>query len=193
MRRPRGLAALLLGLSGAGVIAAGPTHLAPPAEDCRLSIEVSREWRSVRIRGHHPDLRPCAITAEALRSLLQAHAAELAASDPPPTGLSLGRLAEYPWLSRRLAEAALADPAWNTASGRPRRDYDNHYVATRLSRPEFLAEVNEALAEAGYRVTGASVEKVLVTRFGDQFPDAGDHRRARIPFDAQVWLHLERR
>ena len=187
-----GLAILFLGLTATGAIAAGPVGVPPPAEDCHLSLEISREWRSLRIRSHHPNLGFCAITAAAMRSLLQEHATELAASDPPFTALSLGRLAEYPWLSRRLAEAALADPGWNKTTGRPRRGYDNNYVAALLYRPEFLAELNDALAGSNYQITDVSVEKVLINRLGDQFPDAGRDRRAKIPFDALIWLHLKR-
>jgi hypothetical protein len=64
----------------------------------------------------------------------------------------------------------------------------NAYVASLLSRREVTAPVESAIEGRGYRVTRATVEKVLVGRA----PGASSSRPARLPFDTMVWFHLER-
>jgi hypothetical protein len=47
------------------------------------------------------------------------------------------------------------------------------------------------LRERGYRISGVSVEKVLIGGF-DNVPQREEPgRRGKIPFDAQVWFRLE--
>jgi hypothetical protein len=109
----------------------------------------------------------------------------------------MGRLVEYPWLAERLARAALADPRWDAARGRPRAGGENRWVAETLAQRGLLAELVAHFAAAGLALRVAGVEKVLV---GDvaTFPELralaadGVDPAARLPFDAQLWLRVER-
>ncbi|MGZ8144272.1 MAG: hypothetical protein ACXW0L_07080, partial [Methylosarcina sp.] len=68
----------------------------------------------------------------------------------------------------------------------------NHYVARVLHNPELLAPIENVMARHGYRISGVSVEKVLVGDFRDLPFYEGKTHAGSIPFDAQVWLRLRK-
>jgi len=136
----------------------------------------------------------------ALADLLQGMDRLLATAGPDlpaPASLAIGRIVEYPWLAERLARAALADPGWDARRGRPRAGGDERYVADTLERRRLLSELADRFAAEGLALRVAGVEKVLV---GDVagFPELrglaadGVDPAARLPFDAQLWLRIER-
>jgi hypothetical protein len=54
-----------------------------------------------------------------------------------------------------------------------------------------LAQIETTVAKSGYRVTGVSVEKVLVGGLREVPQYAGDMAAGLFPYDAQVWFRLE--
>lgn len=166
-----------------------------PAEDCTLRLEAAENWPALRLRASHPNYRPCFVSKEAvIRVLLQAF------SGPHPaltsrvfTSLSIGRLIDYPWLVQFLALRAAQDPGWDVATGKPATGHINRYAADVLSSPEVLREIEAPLREHGYRISGVSVEKVLVGGFDDVPLLERPKINGKIPFDAQVWFRLEKR
>jgi hypothetical protein len=116
---------------------------------------------------------------------------------PVPASLAMGRIVEYPWLAERLARAALADPGWDAARGRPREGGANRYVADTLGQRRLLSELADRFAAEGLALRVAGVEKVLVGEVA-AFPELrglaaeGVDPAARLPFDAQLWLRIER-
>jgi hypothetical protein len=183
-------------LFGASIPAGGEAVIASiPAGECTLSLEAAENWPTLRLRASHPNYRPCFVDKAAMvEALAQAFAG------PHPvlasrefTSLALGRLIDYPWLVRFLALRAAQDPHWDATAGKPRRVHVNRYVADVLSSPEVVREIEAPLREQGYRITGVSVEKVLVGGF-ENVPQVEEPRRkGRIPFDAQAWFRLEQK
>ena len=111
--------------------------------------------------------------------------------------IDVGRIIEHPWLSRRLAEAALHSPRWDPARGKPRAGNDNAAVAQLIGDEKLVAPWAAVFARHGATVHNASVEKVLIGRVGetaDLAPLASDPAATgkRLPFDAILWLRLER-
>jgi hypothetical protein len=187
------LASILL--LGTSVLAsAGESVIASvSAGECTLTVEAAENWPALRLRAGHPDHRPCFIEKAAVIQVLAQ-----AFSEPHPiliartfTSLAIGRLIDYPWLVKFLARRASQDPQWNAAAGKPRRVSVNRYVADVLFSPEIVSEIEAPLREQGYRITGVSVEKVLIGGF-DNVPQREEPGRwGKIPFDAQVWFRLE--
>jgi hypothetical protein len=181
-------------LFGASIPAAGEAILASiPAGECNLSLEAAENWPALRLRAGHPDHRPCFIEKAAVIQVLTQ-----AFSEPHPiliarkfTSLAIGRLIDYPWLVKFLARRASQDPKWNTAAGKPRGVHVNRYVADVLFSPEIVSEIETPVREQGYRITGVSVEKVLVGGFENVPQREGPGPKGKIPFDAQVWFRLE--
>jgi hypothetical protein len=164
-----------------------------PAGECTLSVEAAENWPTLRLRASHPNYRPCRIDkADIVQALSQA----FSKSDPAWTSrvftsLAIGRLIDYPWLVQFLAASAARDPGWNAAAGKPVKVHINRYAADILSSPAVVREFETPLREHRYRITGVSVEKVLVGGF-ENVPGLEEPRpRGKIPFDAQVWFRLE--
>lgn len=215
--------AAVVGLAGLGAAAllrpafADDLVLASrPVGECALSVERStQEPHVLRVRTFHPKYLGCTIDPTALVAVLEqaVGTANEAQTGPFYSTISLGRLVDHPWLSAHLARTAAADPRWNRRTGRPHREDINHYVAELLSGPAVTDRLQPALTAAGYRITHATVEKVLVARAQEipalgAAPEAapgaapgaalgtglGDTRlRGRLPFDAMLWFRLQAR
>ncbi len=154
-----------------------------PAGECMLRVEArTQEPHVLRVRALHPRFATCRIDlTDAARR-----------STTPYTSISLGRLVDYPWLSALLTRTAAVDRHWNARTGRPLHGDVNRYVAELLSRPAAIEPLQPVLASSGYRIHGASVEKVLVAT-ADGIPGVADGAvQGRLPFDAMLWLLLER-
>jgi hypothetical protein len=186
------LSILLLGTS-VPATAGEPVIASVSAGECTLSLEAAENWPTLRLRAGHPNYRPCFIDkAAVVGALTQAFA------EPHPilasrefTSLALGRLIDYPWLVRFLALQAAQDPQWDATAGKPRGVHVNRYVADVLFSTDIASEIEAPLRVQGYRITGVSVEKVLVGGFENVPQIEGPRRKGKIPFDAQVWFRLE--
>jgi hypothetical protein len=172
-----------------------PIIVSVPAGECTLSLEMNENWPSLRLRASHPNYRPCFIEKAAMiQTLSQAFSGRHPAlASREFTSLAIGRLIDYPWLVQFLARRAAQDPQWDPAAGKPRRVHINRYVADVLSAPEIVRDIEAPLREHGYRITGVSVEKVLVGGFENVPQLETPRRRGKIPFDAQVWFRLDKR
>lgn len=155
--------------------------MAQEGAGCVVTVEVNDQWRTLRLRASQPSIAMCAVSeAQAVEAI----GSQLSGLSSTYDSLFLGRLVEYPWLSDALARAAAIDPAWDAKAGRARKGSHNEYVARWLERSEKLAGIRQSLRTEGYDVTGVSVEKVLLRR--------ASSGRGRVPFDAMVWLRLNR-
>ena len=164
------------------------------AGECILSIEAAGNWPTLRLRALHPRMEPCAVEQESVVRVLEQAFSMLGSTKPGRlfTSISFGRLIDYPWMMRFLAESAAGDRNWDTVSGKPKTGHENRYVADVLARPEIVGPLEAPLRRHGYRIVGASVEKVLIGGF-DNVPGLdGPRRNGRIPFDAQTWFRLEK-
>ncbi len=170
---------------------AGDRVIASVADgECTLQVEVSHNSPTLRLRPVHPDLAACAVTRSAALDVLELAFAQVRADAGAFTSLALGRLVDYPWMAQALAESAARDRAWDAARGRPRAGDVNRYVAGIMN--PIAGSLREPLERHGYRITGVSVEKVLVGGAESVPGWQGPRPGGKLPFDAQVWLRLER-
>ena len=164
------------------------------AGECTLQVEAAGNWPALRLRAVHPQCRACAAEPSAVLRVLELAFADLPTAEPGRvfTSLALGRLVDYPWMARFLAESATNDSRWDAAAGKPKGVHENRYVADILSRPEIVGPIEAVTRPHGYRVVGVSVEKVLIGGFENVPGWEGHRRRGKVPFDAQTWFRLER-
>lgn len=161
--------------------------------NCTLRIEADDQERTLRLRVQ-PEGSGCQCSKQAMQAIIQA---ALTKTEPPRlegtyTTLFLGRLVSYPWLMHALVATAATDPRWHRKRARPVSLELHAYVQRVLIRPEILAPLNEVLQSGGYRVGAVTVEKVGVAR-RDEVPGyTGPVFSGRVPYDAMVWLRLER-
>lgn len=193
-RKPHALLWLLL-ISPTSAWSQDTTIISAPAGECTLGIEADEKWHTLRLRAHHPRYRPCNIDQKAMLSLL---ASAFTKTEPPAlqgeyTSLFIGRLIDYPWLSHYLAETAHRDKRWNRMKGRPVSRDINGYSGGLLFNPDLLKPIQAELNKHGYRITGVSVEKVLVGGASDLPSPVRKDLKGRLPFDAQVWFQLRKK
>ena len=161
--------------------------------DCVLRIEADDEARTLRLRVQS-DGSGCRCSKEAMQAIVRA---ALTKTEPPRlegtyTALFLGRLVSYPWLMQTLAATAATDPQWHRKRARPVSQELHAYVRRFLMRNEIIQPFNEALQAGGYRVASVTVEKVGVARQPEVPGYTGPAFSGKVPFDAMVWLYLER-
>ncbi len=162
--------------------------------ECELRVEVYDQWHTLRLRAFHPQATGCDIGRESILAILDEAFSKIRSPqlEKSYTSLSLGRLIDYPWMCQYLANAARTDSGWDSRKGKPVAMDVNKYVASLLFRKELLAPIEAVLAKNGYSLTGVSVEKVLVGSFHDVPLYQREMFQGRVPFDAQVWLRLEK-
>jgi hypothetical protein len=162
--------------------------------ECTLTVEANSRWHTLRLRAHHPEGRNCLVDRDSMLSSLSEAFSEtgLMKFVGVFTSLYIGRIIDYPWLSQYLANTARMDRKWNAKRGKPVTLNVNQYVSGVLSQREVLTQIETTVAKSGYRVTGVSVEKVLVGGLREVPQYAGDMAAGLFPYDAQVWFRLER-
>jgi hypothetical protein len=179
-------------LATAGVVPMRAASETSGAASCATRHEIAADG-ALRLRPGCPLSLPD--TAAALDALL-AEAFSGGRMTGKRASLELGRIVDYPWLSRGLAEAALRSPVWNPEKGRGRRSDDNPAVASMVDTRRLLQPLAPTFARYGVRARAGSVEKVLVGRVGETeelAPLAGNPLAAdkKLPYDAILWLRLE--
>ncbi len=185
--------ALLLLLS-APLVAYAETSFRVDSPDGPIALEVRDDGVTLRLRVPRPvDLD---VSTRALDELL-AQAFPQHGLPAERISIDVGRIVEHPWLSRRLALAALHSPRWDAARGKPRGGNENLAVAQMIGDAKLVAAWADVFARHGASVRNASVEKVLIGRVGktaELAPLAADSAATgkRLPFDAILWLRLER-
>ncbi len=190
-RWSRSIAVPLLCIAAA--LAAAPAVAQGSTEPCKTTHEIADGGQSMRLRPG------CALslpdTSAALTALLQ-EAFPDGRMNLDRASLELGRIVQYPWLSKALAEAALRSPVWEPKKGRGRRGDDNPAVASMVDTRRLLLPLAPTFARFGIRARAGSVEKVLVGEVGktqdlaplEKTPTA---MGKKLPYDAILWLRLE--
>lgn len=161
---------------------------AVPAPDCPPSIEVAADGHSARLRAGREGTARCTVSEADYHATVRAWWAGWPAGSPIPTSLGLGRAVDYPWLSRHIADAALAMPGWRVRVDHARRGELDRLARPVLQSPTLLQRLARPFDGAPLEVRGVSFEKVL-------FGPASEHASATgaavpVPFDAQLWLRL---
>lgn len=141
----------------------------------------------------------CPLSLQSLNQLLETGFRGLFPTNSLPIRtLYLGRLMNYPQWSQDLAKSAAHSPAWNSKRGRPKKtgENDNHRVRILLNGPAYPQALKSTFTHYGLTACVANVEKVLVFEAQVIFPGLsempnGISPRARLPVDAQIWLHLQ--
>jgi hypothetical protein len=118
--------------------------------------------------------------------------------------LAIGRLSvTFPELARQLSLAAYKSPKWDAKRGRAagsgQFDFgaDNAFFRDMANEMKLFEPVAGALRPYRLSLQAESVEKVLAATpgqlpFGDWLLGQGVPPSAKLPFDGQMWLRLER-
>jgi hypothetical protein len=158
---------------------------------CVPYVEEEPKWRSATLRPSRGALESCDVTEDAYRAAVKGWLAARAPDAPPPDTVALGRAVSYPWLSRAIADAALASPGWASRATHAKPGHRDALAAPILRAPALRDRLALPFAGSRYVVTNVSYEKVLFGKASEhatQVPAGqGD---VLVPFDAQLWLRL---
>ncbi len=166
----------------------GNTIARTSVDGCRVALELSPKWRSLRYRNscRQPLARKVALFAELLDALAR-HGAAL----DDLASLFLGRLIRHPELALEAALAARGEGSWrNLGPGAL-----NTAFADLLERRAILQPFEAPLRRHGLAGGGVSVEKGLLGRpaetpLASPLRAKGVGAEERLAYDAQVWLVL---
>ena len=144
----------------------------------------------VRLRANRTELQKCEISQQQYNRLIEQWFQQPDSIDTQ--WIYLGRIVTYPWLMHEVIELALHDPTWDPAKGTPVSGHENTYLAGLLDRKEIRNVLQAPLPHNETLRLSISVEKVLVGEVSALIPNAGT-RNEKVPYDAQVWIHLRNR
>lgn len=188
----------------------GPISIEQSSRETAAVVEVdtcksSLEWMPAEslLRYRNDCDQPLETKLEILSALAKRLSQDLQVFDKAET-LSIGRFSvTFPELARELSLAAYKSPKWDARRGRAagsgRFDYgaDNAFFRDMANELKLFGPLDEALKAYGVSVRAVSVEKVLAGTpkqlpFGDWLVEQGVPPTAKLPFDGQMWLRLER-
>lgn len=165
---------------------------------CDIDASSTSEWRTIilRIRPHPGAASACVVTPDDTAGLIGLAFATLAMKKMDTAAyrsVFLGRLIDYEWLSRRLAEHATGDVDWSVTSGKTKNgERAEAYIQRVLAVRPVLDPIDEALKPYGYRSRGFSCEKAMVSAPDTKpFQPAWVAADKRLPFDALCHLTIE--
>ncbi len=158
---------------------------------CEPYVEEQPKWHSATFRPSRAALASCDVTEDAYRAVVGAWLAARAPDAPPLDTVALGRAVSYPWLSRAIADAALASPGWASRATHAKPGRRDALAAPVLRAPALRDRLALPFAGSRYVVTNLSYEKVLFGKASEHatqiLAGQGD---VLVPFDAQLWLRL---
>jgi len=166
------------------------THSGTDAQ-CQPVVESRADQEWLRVRPHRDAFLQCTLGREDLAQLVREFLLRPEQAAIRYRSLFLGRLVEYPWLSRHLADRALEDANWDPVRGSPRAGSVNEFARGILSTPSALALLQSAFEGTGYTVTGVSVEKILVAP-ANSVAWLENSRADLVPYDAMTHVTIGR-
>ena len=158
---------------------------------CKPVISADKDRNVIFVRPHENAFRICTLTQSRLQGLISGFLKEPENQQADFRSIYIGRLVDHPWLSHYLAVHALAHAGWDRDKGQPRSGYINQLVRDILSAPELISQIQEPFAGSGYTVSGASVEKVLVTK-ANEIDWLDIHEPVLVPYDALTHFILKK-
>ena len=167
------------------------SHASENSLNCRPVVEINPQWQVMRIRSHENAFLSCTVSQDKFNELITAAFADPESNKTEFKSLFIGRLIEYPWLSRYLAIQSLQHEDWDSEKGQYKGTNINAFVAGILSSPELLGQIQEPFAGTGYTVSRASVEKVLVGK-ANEIEWLEISTNVMVPYDAMVHFILEK-
>ncbi len=157
-----------------------------------LTLETEQKWKNLRIRVLHNSGGRRTVSEDKFYTFLDSAFVSLAEkADTVEYGsLFLGRVLEYPWISRFLADTSLRDPGWQNDKGKPVKGHANTFVRKVLSNAPVFSSITTRLTIIGYRMSGVSVEKVLISQEKPEHLPSWIDPANKVPYDAMIWLTL---
>jgi hypothetical protein len=203
----RGLLGGLL-LTFIGSVAFADDVIVGDPASCHLKIDYEAKEQMLHLRPKIPANGDCEISPLMVQAGLY-QALDEQRNNPDLKLIFIGRLVDYPWLSRALTGHAANNSGrlgfWDAGTGHAFDGDDNQYVVDALTSQfgqalvghPFLPAFGDVLAEHGYRISGASAEKVLTRpitipgwpKIGRPAePDFSGH----FPYDALLHLRIQK-
>jgi len=163
-------------------------------DSCFVILESDKKWETLSVRIYHTELGECAVQESDVYDFLNRAFTKLSEKKPDVIykSMYMGRIIEYPWISKFLADSAKACPCWSVVKGKAIKGNNHTLVSDILNCERIVNPFNEKLKLIGYRVAGVSVEKILIsTGKPIKLPQWIDFK-IKVPFDAMLWFKLEK-
>ncbi|HSO07627.1 MAG TPA: hypothetical protein VLW45_10320 [Pelomicrobium sp.] len=172
-----------------GFILIAGLAVAPAALACTPFIEEHPSGTTASFRPHTTALKHCEVDEPTYRRVVSAWLAGRPADAPPVSALFVGRSVSFPWLSRQIADSALASPDWAERVARAKPGERDRLGGEILRDPALLRRLAAPFESTRYAAVRLSYEKILFGR-ADEHTSNRRGGAVMVPFDAQLWLQL---
>jgi len=157
--------------------------------DLSLKYDASSSSLMIRMNESSQTFRP--VSREAIKLFLS-NALKKLPSGADIKSVFIGRAVDYDWLVKQLISESSAAPEWTSKKNSPEGIKLHAFVEKLLFTSTALAPFKESFALAGYRCTGVSVEKVLVSNKNTHEYYSDVPENGKFPFDALISIILKR-
>ena len=158
------------------------------SNQCSPIIDSSPSATGFRLRGREFG---CTFNEENYRTSIQKWLSKRPVNAAPLEGMYLGRVDDYPWISKYLAKAAIQSQEWDLKGGNHSGNSHRLIESFLLDEP-FRHRLDAPFVNTPYTVHRVSVEKVRIddaSKVLDQYePGFG-----QVPFDALLWVEFAER
>jgi hypothetical protein len=158
----------------------GETHLS-------LEYDASSSSLMIRMNESSQTFRP--VSRETI-SLFLSNALKKLPSAVDIKSIFIGRAVDYDWLVKQLIDESSTAPEWTAKRKKPEGIKLHTFVEKILFTSTALDPFKTPFALAGYRCTGVSVEKVLVSNKNTHEYYADVPENGKFPFDALISILL---
>lgn len=172
-----------------GLILIAGLAAAPAALACAPFVEEHPSGATASFRPHTTALEHCEVDEPTYRRVVSAWLAARPADAAPLTSLFVGRAVSFPWLSRQIADAALASPDWAARVAQAKPGERDRLGGEVLRDPALLRRLAVPFAGSRYEAVRLSYEKILFGPAREHATNA-NAGAVMVPFDAQLWLEL---
>lgn len=159
------------------------------SNQCTPIIDSSPSATGFRLRGREFG---CMFDEKNYRTSIQKWLSKRPVNAAPLGGMYLGRVEDYPWISKYLARAAIQSQEWDHKGGKTNSSNSHRLIEFFLLDEPFRRRLDAPFVNTPYTVHRVSVEKVLIddaSKVLDQYePGFG-----KVPFDALLWVEFAER
>lgn len=159
------------------------------SNQCTPIIDGGLSATGFRLRGRKFG---CTFDEANYRTSIQKWLSQRDVDAAPLESMYLGRMEDYPWISKYLAKAAIQSQDWDLERGTSHDGHPYRLIESLLIDEAFRRRLDAPFVKTPYTVHRVSVEKVRIDD-ASKVLDPYEPGFGKVPFDALLWVEFSER